>query len=467
MNDKKLKSMIFFLLMLSLVFLSGCPGNEPQPKPEPQQKIKIGVSLASMDFDGNQIIKEFMQDRSKKENVQLTWLDAKMDPSQQEKDVDKLIQQKVQAIILQTVDPKEGAKLVDKIVQAKIKVIGLETLPYNAPLDGYVAADHIRVGELQGKFILNQINGQAQNNFAQSQEQQEGQNLQKQNQQVIKSNVKILILKGDPMDPVAKIIGDNARRVLEQSQNVEKITVQEHPEGDPELAQMTVINTLQEGSIDAIIATDDRLAEAAIKALKAGNKANTVLTIGVGADQKTSQALIKGDHDAEIDIMPEQLANFTLDAALDLAQKGNWNNDTIIQNGNFDIPAKIIPVRLIDKEQSHLLLARWGDLNKEEEETQEEQSGQPGQGQEQEQQASSEENSSAGGGSDNESGQGGQGKKTKVRIVTQDGKVMEVEVDGEIKTIEQGASSGEQGQEDEQGQEGEQQGSEGEGESEQ
>lgn len=457
MKDKTSKPVILFLLILSLVFISGCPGKEPQPKPETQKKIKIGVSLASMEFDGNKIIKKFMEDRSKKEKIQLTWLDAKMDPSQQEKDVDKLIQQKVQAIILQTIDPKEGAKLVDKIVQAKIKVIGLETLPYNAPLDGYVAADHTRVGELQAKFILNQVNGSAQNTQGQSQGQQESKNSQQQDQQPIKSNVKVLLIKGDPLDPVAKIIADNARRILEQSKNVEKVTVQEHPEGDPEMAQMTVMNTLQGGSIDAIIATDDRLAEAAIKALKSENKAKEVITIGVGADQKTSEALLKGDHDAEIDIMPEQLANFTLDAALDLAQKGNWNNDTIIPNGNFDIPAKIIPVRLIDKEQSHLLLARWGDLKKEEKKPQEEQSGQQGQKQGQEQQGSSGEKSSEGG-SDKESGQGskgGQGKKTKVKIVTQDGKVMEVEVDGEIKKIEQGDGGGEEGKE------GEQQGSQG------
>ncbi|GAB6181429.1 hypothetical protein JCM14036_27480 [Desulfotomaculum defluvii] len=437
MKDKKFKQLILLLVILSFVFISGCPGQEAQPKPEPQQKIKIGISLASMEFDGNKTIKKFMQERAKKEKVSLTWMDAKMDSSQQEKDIDKLIQEKVQAIILQTVDPKEGTQLVDKIVQAKIKVIGLETLPYNAPLDGYVAADHIRAGELQGQFILNEIN--------------------KTSEQA-KQSFKILMLKGDPMDPVSQMIIDGARQVLEQSKKIEQITVKEHPEGDPEMAQMTVMNTLQEGSIDAIIATDDRMAESAFKALKSENKDKMVLTIGVGADQKTSEALVKGDHDAEIDIMPEQLANFALDAALDLAQKGNWNNDTIIQNGNFDIPAKIIPVRLIDKEQSHLLEARWGNLKKEEEKPQEGQSGQQ-QGQEQQQGSSGEESGQSGGqGSGSQGGsQGEKSKKSKLKIVTQDGKVMEVEVDGEIQKIEQD-SGGQQGQEG-QGQQG--QGSQG------
>ncbi|ABO50003.1 monosaccharide ABC transporter substrate-binding protein, CUT2 family [Desulforamulus reducens MI-1] len=460
MNNPTYKRILSMLLICSLVFVAGCPGKEAQPKPETQKKIKIGVSLAAMEFDGNKIIKKFMQERSKKEKVQLIWLDAKMDPSQQEKDVDKLIQQKVKAIILQTVDPKEGAKLVDKIVQAKIKVIGLETLPYNAPLDGYVASDHTRAGELQGKFILNQVSNQNSGGQKQGQSQQGNQSSGEQSsqsseqtnqQQGAKSNIKILFLKGDPMDPVAQMIVDGARSVLGQSKNVEKMIVEEHPEGDPQMAQMTVMNTLQEGSVDAILATDDRLAEAAMKALKAENMTQKILTVGVGADQKTSQALANGDHDAEIDIMPEHLANSALDAALDIAEKGNWNNDTVIQNGNFDIPAKIIPVRLIDQEQVQLLTARWGDLKKEEKKSQEQQ----GQGQ---QQGSSEGNSSQGG-SEGESGQGGggqgnQGKKTKVKIVTQDGKVMEVEVDGEIKKIEQGAGG-------EKGQEGQQQGSQG------
>lgn len=449
-------------LLLILLIVTGCPGPEQQAqqKPEAQQKTKIGVSLASMEFDGNQTIKKLMDERAKKDKVKLIWTDAKMDPAQQEKDVDKLIKQKVKTIILQAVDPIEGATLVDKIVQAKIKVIGLETLPLNAPLDGYVAADHVRAGELQGKYVLMQIDGQASSSSSNqnqgNQQQQDGQSGGQQGQQqalVGKNNVKVLILKGDPSDPVSTLIARGAEDILKQSKNIEQIKIEEHPQGDPNMAQMTVQNILKAGTIDAILATDDRIADAAIKALKSQNMAQQVVTVGVGADQKITQALSEGDHDAEIDIMPEQLANFALDAAQDLADKGNWNFDSRIQNGNYDIPSKIIPVRLIEKDQVQLLEARWG---KQKQQSQQQQGGgeqQGGQSQQGSPEGGSQEGSQGAsqGGSQQGQGSGGQGKKSKLKIVTQDGKVMEVEVDGEIQKIEQDGGGGEQGQQGEQG----------------
>lgn len=431
MGCKLFRLISILLILLLTTLITGCPGKqEPQPKPETKEKVKIGVSLASMEFDGNVMLKKVMEERAKKEKIKITWLDAKMEASQQEKDIDKLIQEKVKVIILQTVDPLEGAKLVERITQANIKVIGLETLPSNAPLDGYVAADHTRAGELMGQYVLNQINNPS------------------PQVPIAQSNVNVLILRGDPADPVSELIATAASSTLKQSDKVAKVQVVEHPQGNPLMAQMTVQQILQQGPPDAILATDDRLADAAIKVLQQGFLESKVLTVAVGGDQKTTKALASGAHDAEIDIMPEQLANFALDAAMDLAEKGNWNFDTRIKNGNFDIPAKIIPVRLITKEQVHLLEARWEKGDKEGDKKQQEQEGQGEQQEHEQEQSGSEEQSGGGEGGEQDKSQGKQGKKTKLKIVTQDGKVMEVEIPGEIQKIEQ-ADGGEQNQQGE------------------
>lgn len=421
--------LILSVLLLLLLTITGCPGKEAQKKPQSQsqsqdQKVKIGVSLASMQFDGNQSIKQFIDQRKKQNNADIMWMDAQMDSSKQEKDIDKLIQQKVKAIVLQVVDPIEGAKLVEKISKAKIKVIGLESLPVNAPLDGYIAADHIRAGELQGKMVLQ---GQ--------QSQQSGQSQSKN----------VLILAGDPGDPVATQIATAAENVLKQGQY--KVKVSNLPKADPELAQMTVQDTLKSGKPAAILATNGPMADAAVQVLRKEGLDKQVITVGVGADQKNSQALSNGEHDGEIDTNPELLANYALEASLDLINKGTWNSDSRIQNGNYDIPARIVPVRLIQKDQAYLLTDRWASLKKQ----------QGGQNQQAGQQGGSQSGGSSGGGSgegsssggsEGSSGQGGsqsKGKKTKVKITTQDGKVMEVEVEGEVKAIQsEGADKGKQ-----------------------
>ena len=214
------------------------------------------------------------------------------------------------------------------------------------------------------------------------------------------------------------------------------------------MAQMTMQDVLNTEKTDVILATDDRLGNAAVKVLKARGMEKQAFIMGVGADRKASEALSSGEIAGEIDIQPELLASYAFDAAINVANNGNWNSETRIQNGNFDIPARIVPVRLIQRDQIYLLEERWGKLG--EQQQQQEQQGSEQQDQSQGEGSSQE---SSGGGSEgssgeqgNQGGQGGQGSKTKLKITTQDGKVMEVEVEGEVKSIQaEGEGNGQQG----------------------
>ncbi|HCJ79010.1 MAG TPA: sugar ABC transporter substrate-binding protein, partial [Desulfotomaculum sp.] len=111
---------------------------------------------------------------------------------------------------------------------------------------------------------------------------------------------------------------------------------------------------------DVILATDSRLTEAAVAVVKTRGLAGQVLTAGVGASLKTSQAILKGEHEAEVDLMPELMAQCVFDAAQSLAKTGHWQYTTQVVNGNYNIPAQITPVRLINRENLYLLEERWG-----------------------------------------------------------------------------------------------------------
>jgi len=144
------------------------------------------------------------------------------------------------------------------------------------------------------------------------------------------------------------------------------------------------------------------------------------------------------------------MAQYILDAAVSLAKTGHWQYDTRIGNGNYSVPAKITPVRLIDQSSAYLLEQRWGKEIRPEQGTKSSGQGQ-GQGQGESQDGGSE---SSGEGSpdqgEGEQGEGEQGgregggnqtaggkqKTTKLRITTQEGKTVEVEIPGEIKRIE-------------------------------
>ncbi|MCL6634855.1 MAG: substrate-binding domain-containing protein [Peptococcaceae bacterium] len=467
--DGQKKRRGYFPLILIIVtlipLLYGCARKEQaQRKPAGNgggQEIKIAVSLAGMDRDGNQVIKKTMsarqgqgggqggqqgegqqgegqqgrqgqegqqagqsgqavvpvqagggqggQGRPGGQRVSITWLDAGNDPGRQEKDLDQLINQKVKAVILQPVDPAAGPRLVRKLAQANIKVITLDTLPADSPVDGYIAFDHARAGELQARYLLSVAQGRP-------------------------APLKAVILQGDRNDQASREIAASALENLREQQGVQVVLVKDHSRGDPQLAVSTLEQVLAStnNQIDAVLATDGRLAAAAAEMLKNRGLGQRVITVGVGADQKASRALAAGDHDAEVDVMPELIAQYAFDAAVGLATTGHWQYDKQLRNGDFDVPAKVTPVRLITRNETYLLEQRWGRLSGPEAGA----GGGQGAGQGAGQKQGSPGGDREGGGKEGKEGKEGGGRKTTLRITTQDGKTVEMQIDGEIKKIE-------------------------------
>jgi hypothetical protein len=181
--------------------------------------------------------------------------------------------------------------------------------------------------------------------------------------------------------------------------------------------------------------------------LKNRGLSQRIVTVGTGGGKLASQVLAAGEHDAEVDVMPELLAQYAFDAAVGLATTGHWQYDKQIRNGDFDVPARVTPVRLITRNEAFLLEQRWGKPAGQEggqsgQQGQQQQGGQnSGQSSDQKQSSSSDKNKEGGGQGD----QGGN-KKTILRVTTQDGKTVEMQINGEIKKIETVDSPGGGGQ---------------------
>lgn len=449
---------LMLIIVALLLLLYGCSKKEESQKKlvvGGGQEIKIAISLADMERDGNQVIKKIITERQGQDGrgqngkqeqqsgqsrqneqavpvqaggdkqdsqpvrqdrmrVNVTWLDAKNDPAQQEKDLDELLKQKVKAVILQPVDLSTGPSLVRKLAQANIKVIALGSLPADSPVDGYITFDHARTGELQARYLLGAAQGRS-------------------------VPVKTVILQGDRNDQASREIATSALESLKGQQQVQVVMVKDHPHGNPQMAVSTLEQALlsTNNQIDAVLTTDSQMAAAVTAMLKNRGLGQRVITVGAGAGRQASSALVAGEHDAEVDIMPELIAQYAFDAAVGLATTGHWQYDKQVRNGGFDVPAKITPVRLITKDESYLLEQRWGKLTGQEGQQSSRQSGQDNQTGEQKQGSA---------GSDKEGGdrgeQGGGGKKTTLRVTTQDGKTVEVQIKGEIKKIETIESTG-------------------------
>lgn len=495
------------LTLIALFFLItawGCGNREAARKPY-TPPLKIAVSLADMGRDGNKIIKSVMESRMKKDNVEITWLDAKNDQAEQEKQLEQLVQKKVKAVVFQPVNPVTGPDMMRRLVEKNIKVVALETLPVDVPVEAYVASDHNLAGWLLARFAIRSARksaglpvspdsadyggggggqqgsqggnqggrgqgqqgqsgggGQQQGSGGQQQgsggQQQGGQTGGGQSPAVLppeiqltgKLPVGVLLLSGDPNDPAARQIAAAARAAMQGRSEVRLAAEEAVPQNEPALVPQILQRVMvEEGKgIQAILAVDSALAMAAVNALKMSGMNNRVLTAGVGADERASMALVRGEHDAEVDTRPDLLGQYALDAAIALSRDGRWQYDGQSANGSYSVPSRITPVRLIESGNVYLLEQRWGGIkgSKEGQQGGEQGGGQGGgSGGSGGQQSPGQQGGGQGGGQSG--GQGGQGQKSMLRITTQDGKTMEVQIDGEIKKIESmgGGQGGEQG----------------------
>ncbi|AGL03564.1 sugar ABC transporter substrate-binding protein [Desulfoscipio gibsoniae] len=519
------------LLLVLMLLMTACSNQEAQRKPA-EPPVKIAFAFADMNRDGNKTIKKVVDEQKKQLNADVTWLDARNDPAEQQKQLNGLADKQVKAVVLQPVDPGTAQVLVENLARSGIKVVALENLPVNTPVEGYIASDHTMVGRLQARFVQEALSraaeaqsgiqftpppagtiirpdggqgdasqggqqqggtGQGAGSTQQDGASQGGGGEQQENagagqgssggqanvtgavdynvvaQLPRQRPLNMVILQGDPRDQVAREITAANQAALQGQEDFKIVEVYEHPNWDQSTVAANLAEVMsREGRIDVILANDSTLAMAAVEFLKMGGLDKSVLTVGAGADEKASKGLVSGEHDAEVDLQPEMLGRFALEAAVGLARTGYWQYGDKFNNGDYSVPARVVPVRLITAKNAYLLEERWKELKKAREEQAgqqqaqgEQQSGQQGgeQGQDDQQSQEDEQNQQGQQGQSAQQGQQGQQGKTTLRITTQDGKTMEVQIDGEVKKIETAGQQG--GQQD--GEQGGQQGGQGQG----
>lgn len=406
--------LLVLLLIMSAGLLTGC-GKKKQPakKPNPN-KVKIAICLADMQRDGNKTIAQTIKKEAQTAGVDLLLAEAGGDAFKQVSQLQELGQKKVKAVIWQPVSAALGQQVLPRLAQDKIRVVALDSLPRAAAVEGYVAANHALTGQLMARYALER---QAR---------------------------RVVLLGGDPQDRAVAAMLESVQRELAAA-GVKPLAVLEHPAEKSSTVAGELARLEAGGGFDAVLATDSKLAVEAVQYLQGKNLNARVITVGVGADEAASQALAAGLHDAEIDTRPDLLARYALNAARELAEKGQWSYEGQLTEGTSAVPYRYTPVRLIDQQNIYLLAERWQSL------TRGGQKGGPGQpgsagGSGGEQGGGSGGGSSSqGSGSPGDQG-GGEQKKTILRITTMEGKTLEVEVPGEIKKMETRGAGGKPGE---------------------
>lgn len=395
------------LLITMLLGLSICGGCSKKPEQKPvTPPTMIGVNVTTTDKDFKEQFKKAMEENAKQENISIVWKEST--PEKQMDDVQKMLEQKVKALVVQFADEHMAEAIIRPAKEKDIPVLAVGTLPANVPLDGFIGIDAYRFGQQQALFMDKALQSQK------------------------PATIMIITSKGDS---TAENLTRGNMEGLTTATGFEAI-VQEVLSGESVGAVVAASPALEK--IKGLIIHNPAWTQEVISLLQDLGLDQQIVTVGIGATKNNAVAIMQGSHEAEIDVDPVMLGKFTLTAAGELAKQGQWQFEKQVSSGVYEIPVKFIPANIITRDNLYLLEKRYKDLQK--------------QGQTQQQQTSGNSQSGNSPAANNPTNQSSGGKQETqqnnsiVKIQTKEGKIMEIQVEGEVEKVEiQGGGQSKQG----------------------
>lgn len=331
---KKILSLSVLAVAGLAVVLTGC-------QPAAPKKLTVGVSLPTQREARWVSDKNTMVAAAEAAGIDLKLQTADADMAQQATQVEALLSQGIQVLILAPHDGGAAATLVEKAHKQNIRVISYDRLILNTDVDMYTSFDNVKVGELQGEWIV---------------------------KQAPKGNY--IVMSGDPGDNNAKLFKQGAMKFLQplvDKGDIKVVADQAVANWLPSNALNIVENALtaNKNKVDAILAPNDGTAGGAIQALTAQKLAGKVPVTGQDAEAAAAKRIAEGTQGMTVFKDTRELGKGAIAAAIILADAKKtiadvvYNGvkaDQVVNNGKIDVPSLLLPATVITKENVQTLV---------------------------------------------------------------------------------------------------------------
>lgn len=309
-----MKKLIFVLVLALLV--AACGGNSTKD----DNTVKVGVSISSFDDTFLMYMKDGMADYAKSlgKEVEVTYVDAKEDAATQLSQVENFVVQGMDAVVVVPVNTEATGPITQSALESKIPLVYVNRKPNNLPKEvHYVGSEDKIAGELQAKFLAEQLNGQG--------------------------NVVVLMGKLDNegshkrTEGVEEILGGFDKM---------QVTRKQTGQWQRSLGMSVMENWLASGDrIDAVASNNDDMAIGAIEAIEAAGKAGEILVVGVDATPDGLAELKKGRMSATVFQDAAGQGRGAIEVAVSAAkgmevEKEKWIPFQLVTQENIDVFAK-------------------------------------------------------------------------------------------------------------------------------
>ncbi|MCY8498280.1 ribose ABC transporter substrate-binding protein RbsB [Bacillus atrophaeus] len=285
-----MKKALLVIVSLSLVLLSACSLEPPQwAKPsnsDKKKELKIGLSVSTLNNPFFVSLKKGVEKEAKKRGIKVIIVDAQNDSSKQTNDVEDLIQQGVDALLINPTDSSAISTAVESANSIGIPVVTLDRSAEKGKVETLVASDNIKGGEMAAEYIAEQLG----------------------------ENAKVAELEGVPGASATRERGSGFHNIADK-----KLDVVTKQSADFDRTKgLTVMENLLQGhpEIKAVFAHNDEMALGALEAINSSGK--DILVVGFDGNTDAISSIKAGKLSATVAQQPELIGKLATEAANDI-----------------------------------------------------------------------------------------------------------------------------------------------------
>lgn len=269
----------FFIVILSLLVV-GCP--------QGSDEIVFGISLSTLNNPFFVTLRDGAQDKADELGVKLVVVDSQDDSAQEASNIDDLIQQGVDAILINPTDSDAIVPSISRANDAGIPVFTIDRGATGGEVVSHIASDNFAGGELAADFLLSQIGNAG----------------------------AVVELEGIPGTSAARDRGDGFNSVVDAADDVEVVSRQTANFNRAEGLTVfeNILQTVEE--IDGVFAHNDEMILGAIEAAIAAGREGIVF-VGFDAVDDAVNAVQSGTLAATVAQQPALIGSLGVATAFD------------------------------------------------------------------------------------------------------------------------------------------------------
>ncbi|MEJ8303344.1 ribose ABC transporter substrate-binding protein RbsB [Saccharibacillus sacchari] len=284
------KTITALAAVLVVLMLAGCSMQPPAwartDKSANGGQIKIGLSISTLNNPFFVSLKDGVTAEAQKLGIEVIVVDAQNDSAKQSNDVDDLLQQGVDALLVNPTDSAAISSAVQAANGLDIPVIALDRSADQGDVKALVASDNAKGGQMAAEYLVQQLG----------------------------EGAKVIELQGVPGASATRERGKGFHEIADKQLDV----IASQAADFDRTKGLTVMENLLQGNPDvqAVFAHNDEMALGAIEAIESSGK--DIPVVGFDGNDDALTSIKNGKLTATVAQQPELIGQMAVDAARDV-----------------------------------------------------------------------------------------------------------------------------------------------------